>query len=78
MCMSARGVSASASPQLDAFLAAGETAPELERTDDEGEDWRAIRTAVEIVVAAVDQQDRASLDTAITGLSTAAQSLGPT
>jgi hypothetical protein len=62
--------------QLDAFLAAGETAPEPERSDDEGDDWRPVRSALKMAVAAVDEQDRAALETAITGLVTAAQSLG--
>jgi excisionase family DNA binding protein len=64
--------------QLDAFLAAGETAPEPERTDHEGDDWRTVRTALEIVLAAVDEQDRAALDAAINGLLTAAQWLRAT
>ena len=64
--------------QLDAFLSAGEAAPEPERLDDEGDDWRPVRTALEIVVAAVDGQDRAGLDTAMAELAAAGQSLRAT
>ena len=64
--------------QLDAFLAAGEKAPGPERTDDDGDDWRSVRTALEMVAAAVEERDRPALDTAITGLATAAQALRST
>ena len=64
--------------QLDACLAAGEATPESEHADDEGDDWGPVRTALEIVVAAVDEQDRTALDAAITGLANAAQPLRAT
>ncbi len=60
--------------QLDAFLAAGETAAEP-GTDDEVDEWRPVRAALEMVAAAVDELDRAALDTAITGLANAAHLL---
>jgi excisionase family DNA binding protein len=61
--------------QLDAFLVAYATPPRPERTDEEDDYWRPVGAALEMVVAAVDERDLAVLDTAITGLATAAQSL---
>jgi excisionase family DNA binding protein len=64
--------------QLDAFLAAGETAPATERTNDQGGVWRAVSDAAEQVVAAADRQDRHALTSALAELTNAAQAIQAT
>src|ERR1700733_5024223 len=64
--------------QLDAFLAAGDTAPEPERTDDQDDAWRAVSDAAERVVAAVDGQDRDAPASALAELTNAAQAIQAT
>jgi excisionase family DNA binding protein len=64
--------------QLDAFLAAGETAPVPERTDDQDNAWRAVSDAADQLVAAVDGQDRDALASALAELTNAAQAIQAT
>jgi excisionase family DNA binding protein len=57
--------------QLDAFLAAGESSPQLAEVNP----WQAVSEASSAVVAAVKAQDRDALDRAISALADAARDI---
>jgi hypothetical protein len=60
--------------QLDEFLAVGERFYGREEVDD-GSPWFPVRAALTAVSAAVAAEDREALESAVTGLMTAARSL---
>jgi excisionase family DNA binding protein len=57
--------------QLDAFLGADESRPELSEPDP----WQAVSEAATAVAAAMREQDREALERAIAGLADAAQQI---